>query len=263
MTRIVVLLKDVPVLTEIKLDSQTREPMTEGVKRKVSEVDKRALEAAIKLKEIGGGEVVALSMGDDKTRTALLESLAMGADSAYIVNEPGFKGLDTNATSRVLASALSQIGDYDLILAGEMTLDSMSSQVGPRLAELMGLPQVTYVKEVELGEGVVKAVRELEDVDEVVEAPLPAVVSVIREINEPRIPNLMNIMKAKRKPTTIWAASDIGLDVDEVKTHSHVHILSVRAPEVQRKQIVIEAESIEEAAGKLADAIISEGILEA
>jgi len=259
----IVLLKDVPVLTEIKLDSQTREPLTEGVKRKVSEVDKRALEAAIKLKEVGGGEVVALSMGDDKTRTALLESLAMGADAAYIVNEQGFKGLDTNATSRVLASALGHIGDYDLILTGEMTLDSLSSQVGPRLAELLGLPQITYVKEIEIGDGVVKAVRELEDVDEVVEAQLPVVVSVVREINEPRIPNLMNIMKAKRKPTTIWSAEDIGLDVDEVKSHSHVHILSVRAPVVQRKQVVIEADSIEEAAEKLADAIIDEGILEA
>jgi electron transfer flavoprotein beta subunit len=262
-TRIVVLLKDVPDLTEIKLDSQTRAPMTENVKRRVSEVDKRALEAAIKLKEAGGGEVVALSMGDEKTKTALLESLAMGADAAYIVIEPGFKWLDTNATSRVLASALKEIGDYDLIMSGEMTLDSLSSQIGPRLAELLGLPQITYVKEVELGEGYVKAVRELEDVDQVVEAPLPAVVSVIREINEPRIPSLMNIMKAKRKPTTIWNATDIGLDVNEVKSHSYVDILSVRAPEVQRKQIVIEADTLEEAAGKLADAIIEEGVLEA
>jgi electron transfer flavoprotein beta subunit len=148
-------------------------------------------------------------------------------------------------------------------MSGEMTLDSLSSQIGPRLAELLGLPQITYVKEVELGEGYVKAVRELEDVDQVVEAPLPAVVSVIREINEPRIPSLMNIMKAKRKPTTIWNATDIGLDVNEVKSHSYVDILSVRAPEVQRKQIVIEADTLEEAAGKLADAIIEEGVLEA
>jgi len=200
-------------------------------------------------------------LGDDKTKTALLEALAMGADAVYIVNEPDLKGLDTNATSKVLEAAVKHAGDYDLIVAGEMTLDSLSSQIGPRLAQLLDLPQVTYVKELDVADGKVRAVRDLEDVDEVVEAALPAVVSVVREINEPRIPNLMSIMRAKKKPQTVWGLGDIGLDAAEVKSQSYVQITSVSAPKVERKQIRIEAETVEKAASKLVEALMQEGVL--
>lgn len=259
--RQIVLLKDIPDLTEIKLDSQTRAPVVEGVKRRISEVDKRALEAAIRLKETVGGEVVALSMGDDKTRTALLEAMAMGADAAYIVDDPGLRDVDTNATSRVLEAAVGHMGEYDLIVAGEMTLDSLSSQVGPRLAQLLDIPQITYVKKLDVADGKVRAVRDLEDVDEVVEASLPAVVCVVREIHEPRIPNLMSIMRAKKKPQTVWTAEDIGLDAEEVKALSYVEVTSVTAPKVERKQVRIEAETVEEAAAKLVEALAKEGVI--
>ena len=259
--RQLVLLKDIPDLTEITIDSESRRPKTEGIKTKISDLDKRALEAALQAKSKIGGEVVVLSMGDDKTKTALLEALAMGADAAYIIIEPELKRVDTNATSKVLEAAIRQIGEYDVIISGEMTLDSLSSQIGPRLAELLELPQITYVKEFELSESSVKAVRDLEAVDEVVEAPLPAVVTVIREINEPRIPSLMNIMKAKRKPQTIWSLSDLGMTLDDVKAQSHVKIKDVTAPLVSRKQVKIEADTVEEAAVKLAAAIREEGVI--
>jgi electron transfer flavoprotein beta subunit len=157
---------------------------------------------------------------------------------------------------------VERIGDYDLIIGGEMTLDSLSAQVIPRLAELMGLPQVTYVKEIVLNDGILRAVRDLEDVDEVVEVSLPAVVAVVREINEPRIPSLMNIMKAKRKPTEEWDAEAVGLSAEEVKASSSVKVLKVETPKVDRKRIVIKADTVEEAAEQIADAIISEGVLE-
>jgi len=259
--RQLVLLKDIPDLTEITIDRDSRRPKTEGIKTKISDLDKRALESAIQAKGKVGGEVTVLSMGDQKTKTALLEALAMGADSAYIIIEPDLRGIDTNATSKVLEAAIRQIGEYDIIISGEMTLDSLSSQIGPRLAELLNHPQVTYVKEYELSEGYVRAIRDLETVDEVVEAPLPAVITVVREINEPRIPSLMNIMKAKRKPQTIWGLSDLGLSLDEVKAMSYVRIKDVTAPMVSRKQVKIEAETIEEAAEKLAARIREEGIL--
>jgi len=262
LTRMIVLLKDIIDLTEMKVDPATRQPRTEGVKRRISELDERALEAALQLKEKGGGEIVALSMGGGKTRTALLKALAMGADSAFIVNDDGLAGVDALSTSKVLKAALEKIGDYDLILSGEMTLDSLSAQVGPRLAELLDLPQVTYVKRIEIVDGKIRAERDLEDVDEVVEVRMPAVVSVVREINEPRIPSLMNIMKAKRKPTQEWDAAAIGLSADELRANSSVEVLKVEAPVVERKRIVIEAATVEEAAAKLAEAIVGEGVLE-
>lgn len=261
MVKIIVLLKDIVDLTELKIDPTTRSPLIEGVKRRISDVDKRALETAIRLKENHGGEVVALSMGGERTKTAMLEALAMGADGAYIVNDD-LTGIDTLATSKVLAAALKKIGDCDLILCGEMTLDSLSSQIGPRLAELLDLPQVTYARHLELEDGKLRAERDLEDVNEVVEVELPSVVSVVREINEPRIPSLMNIMKAKRKPTVEWDVVALGLSLDEVKEASSIEVLKVEAPLVERKHILIEAETVEEAAQKLAEAILAEGILE-
>ena len=232
------------------------------MKRRISDVDKRALEAAIQLKEEHGGEVIALSMGDAKTKTAMLEALAMGADSAYIINVNNLRDVDTLATSKVLAAGVRKLGVFDLILCGEMTLDSLSAQVGPRLAELLDLPQVMYAKHVELVEGRLRVERDLEDVDEVVEVGLPSVVSVVREINEPRIPSLMNIMKAKRKPTVEWDAAALDLSSEEIKAASAVKVLEVEAPLVERKRIIIKAETIEEAAKKLAEAILAEGILE-
>ncbi|MQY82278.1 hypothetical protein GH157_01130, partial [archaeon] len=114
-----------------------------------------------------------------------------------------------------------------------------------------------------LEDGKLRAVRDLEDVDEVVEVELPAVVSVVREINEARIPSLMNIMRAKKKPTEEWDASALGLSAEELRTESSIEVVKVEAPLVERKRIVIDAETVEEAAAKLADAIISEGVVEA
>jgi electron transfer flavoprotein beta subunit len=257
----IVLLKAIPDLNEIKIDQGSRKPLTEGIKAKISDLDKRALEAAIQLRDAVGGEVLALSMGDDKTKTALLEALAMGADGAYIVNVPELKGIDTNATSKVLEKAVKEIGEYDLIVSGEMTLDSLSSQIGPRLAELLKLPQITYVKEMSVADGKIKATRDLEDVDQVVEANLPALVTVVREINEPRIPSLMNIMKAKRKPQTVWDAAGLGLDIEGIKSKSYVKVTEVTAPLVERKQIVIEADNVDDAARKLVEALTKEGVI--
>jgi len=259
--RQIVLLKVIPDLPEIKIDRETRRPIIGGVKRKISEVDKRALEAAIRLKEKAGGEVIALSQGGEKTQTALLEALAMGADESYVVYDPELSGLDPNATSLVLKHAVELIGEFDLILAGEMSLDGMNSQVGPRVAELLDLPQVTYVKQLMYEDGGLNAVRDLDYFDEEVKVPFPAVLTVVREINEPRIPGLMQIMKAKKKPQTIWSAKDLCLDPEDINEQSIVRVLDVVAPEIDRKQIIIEAESVEEAAEKLADALLEEGVI--
>jgi len=259
--RQIVLLKDIPDLSEIKVDPATRAPRLEGVKRRISDLDKRALEAAIGIKEVAGGDVVVLSLGDEKTRTSMLEALAMGADSAYVIDDAGLRGIDANATGVVLAAAVKKIGGFDVVLAGEMTLDSLGSQVGPRVAELLDLPQLTYAKEVGVSNGRVKAVMDLEDVDEVAEVGLPALVTVVREINEPRIPSLINIMKAKKKPLTVWTAQDLGLDAGAVKAASHVKVLGVTAPKVERKQIRVEAETVEEAAAKLVQLLVGEGVV--
>ncbi len=230
-------------------------------KTRINELDKLALEAALRTKEKNGGEVVVLSLGDDKTKTAILEALAMGADEAYIVESTQARRLDSNATSKVLAAALRKLDPVDLVLCGEMALDSMNSQLGPRLGVSLGIPCISYVKEYDVEGDVLTATRDLEQYDEVVEVSLPAVVSVVREINEPRIPSLMNIMRARKKPQTVWSIEELGLDISNLEQQSYVEIQGLERPVTSRKQIKIEAETIEETAAKLVEKLREEGVL--
>jgi len=262
MVNVIVLIKDIVDLTEIKVDPSTQRPILAGLSRKISDVDKRAVEAAVQLKEKNGGRVVVVSLGDDKTRTALREALAMGGDEAYLLKDPAFEGSDTLATARILAATIEKIGNYDLILCGEMTLDSLSAQVGPRLGALLGLPQVTYARKLEVKGDMLVAERDLEEEDEVVEVPLPVVVTVTREVNEPRIPALMSIMRASRKTITEWGGEALGLSADEVGAiGSAVRVLEVKAPPMERKRTIIKVETEEEAARSLVERLIKDGVV--
>ncbi len=262
MTRIIVLIKDIPDLNEMKIDTSTRRPLVGVTKRRLNDLDKRALEAAIKMKESGGAEVITVSMGDEKTRTSILEALAMGADAAYLIADPKLGALDANATSHVLAAALRKSGSFDVIIAGELSLEGMGSQVGPRVSELLSIPLVTYAKELKFEAGKFIATRDLEEIDEIVEAEPPFLISVVREVNEPRIPSLMNIMKAKKKPITEWNMESLGLDMEDIKTWSKVDVTDVQAPEVKRKHIIFKSDKVEEAVSKLISALKEEGVLE-
>lgn len=262
MNRIIVLLKDAVDLSELKVDPTTRRPLPEGARRRIGELDKRALEEALRIREKVGGEVWTLTVGEERSRASLLEALAMGADKAYIVTLGNARWVDALTTSILLGAALRRLEPYDLILCGEMSLDTLSSQIGPRIAELLDLPQVTYVRQLAVEGNRLKAVRDLEDADEVVEVELPAVVTVSREINEPRIPSLMSIMRAKSKPIVTLDAASLGVSQEDVAGAQSIEVLSVEAPRVERKRIMVEGETVEEAVEKLVHHLISEGVLE-
>jgi len=133
--------------------------------------------------------------------------------------------------------------------------------VGPRLAEILDLPQITYVRELEVADGKVKAVRNMEESFEVVEADLPAVVTVAAEINTPRLASLKQILQAARKPVQTWTPADLGLTGDEVGVKgTAVEVLSNLAPEMARKQIIFKGE-LDEVIGDLVDALTKEGVL--
>lgn len=263
MNRIIVLLKDAVDPSELKIDPATRRPLLEGVKRRIGELDKRALEEALRIREREGGEVCTLTVGDERSKTALLEALAMGADKAYIVNIGAGAWVDALTTSILLEAALRKLSPYELILCGEMSLDSLSSQIGPRLAELLDLPQVTYVKQLVVEGNRLRAIRDLEDADEVVQAELPAVVSVSREINEPRIPSLMSIMRAKSKPIITFDIASLDIPPEDIPEAQSIEVIGVEAPRVERKRMIVKGETIEEAVEKLVQHLVSEGVLEA
>jgi electron transfer flavoprotein alpha/beta subunit len=240
---IIVCLKQVPDLQQIRIKRETREPVLEGVPFVFGQFDKNALEEAVRLKEKHGGTVIALALGTPKLKENILEALAMGADQAILLTDPAFAGGDSAATAHALAAAIRKIGTFDLILMGEGSADNYSSQVVGRLAELLDLPQITFVRELTIADHHIRATRDLEDALQVVEAELPVVVSATSELNTPRLPPLTAILKAAKKPITTWTPADLGLTPAHIGVHAATtKILSNLAPAQARKQVLFEGE---------------------
>jgi electron transfer flavoprotein beta subunit len=258
--RIIVCLKQAVDVSQLKVDPTTRQLITAGASRKISDFDKNALEEAIKIKErLGGIEIFTLTVSAEEAKAVLREALAMGADKAYLVNDTAIQGVDTSGTAYILAQAVKKIGEFDLILCGETSLDSFSGLVGSRLSELLHLPQITSARKLSVESEAVIAERALEDASETEKTKMPALVTVIREINQPRIPSLMMIMKASKKEIVNWTLAD--LDVQKEKITSKIDIIEVLAPKMERKKIIIKGETVQEIAEKLARALIQEGIV--
>ena len=257
---IIVCMKQIPDLQQIRI--KERKPILEGAPLIFGDMDKNALEEAVRIKEkLGEGKITALALGPAKLRDGIKEALAIGADEAVLLMDPAFAGSDTVATARALAKAIQKIGGYDLILCGEGSTDNYSGQMGPRLAEMLDLPQITYVRELEVANGQVKAVRNMEGSFEVMEADLPVLVTVANEINEPRLASLRQILQAARKPVQTWTPADLGLAEDEVgEKGTVIEVLSNLAPEEERKQVVFSGE-LDEMIDGLVDALTKEGVL--
>jgi len=216
--KIIVLMKQVPNTNEVKIDPKTGTLIREGVPSIINPDDKNALEEAISLKEQKGGTVTVLTMGPPQADYALREALAMGADEAILLSDRVFAGADTWATSLALAKAVQKIGSYDLIFAGRQAIDGDTAQVGPELAEHLGLPQVTYVKKViSLDNNKVVVERAMEDGHEVIECQLPAVLTAVKELNVPRYPSVGGIVDAfgAKKPA-VWNGEFIGAVAEEM-----------------------------------------------
>jgi electron transfer flavoprotein beta subunit len=258
--RIIVCLKQAVDVSQLKVDSASRQLLTASAPRKMSDFDKNGLEEAVKIKEkLGDAEVCTVTVSSEDAKAVLREGLAMGADRAYLISDPGLKDMDTSGTAYVLSEAVRKIGEYSLILCGETSLDSFSGLVGPRLAELLNLPQMTSVRKITVEGDTVIAERTLEDAVETVKANMPALVSVTREINQPRIPSLLMIMRASKKEIVTWTVSDLKLQRDKID--SKIELIEVLAPKTERKKIKITGENPQEIADKLAKALIQDGII--
>ncbi|MBC7264315.1 MAG: electron transfer flavoprotein subunit beta/FixA family protein [Chloroflexi bacterium] len=215
--KIIVTIKQVPDTHEVRLDPVKGTLIREGVPSIINPEDKNAIEEALKLKESRGAEVIVISMGPPQADEALREALAMGVDQAILISDPAFAGADTWATATTLGLAVRKIGDYDLVLAGRQAIDGDTAQVGPQLAEYLGIPQITYVRKLEIEDNKVKAERALEDGYEVIETDLPALLTITKEANKPRYPSAPGIISAYReREVIVWGADDLDADRDKV-----------------------------------------------
>jgi len=206
---IVVCIKQVPETTEVRINPETNTLIREGVPSIVNPFDENAVEAALKLREKHGGKVTVITMGPPQASEALKTTLAMGADEVFLVSDRAFAGSDTWATSYTLSQTIKKLGAFDLIICGKQAIDGDTAQVGPGIAEWLKIPQVTFAVKIEAEGNKAKVERLLEEINEVVETPLPAVVTVVKQINEPRMPSLKGMMKAKKAEIKTLKASDI------------------------------------------------------
>jgi electron transfer flavoprotein beta subunit len=217
---IVVCVKQVPdTWSEKKLaagDNTLDRAATDPV---MNEMDEYAVEEALKIVEASGGEVTVLCMGPDAATETVRKALSMGADKAIHVLDDGLHGSDAVATSLVLAKALGTLADsggFDLVILGSESSDARMSVIPAMLAERLGLPQLTFAKEITVDGTSVAIKRMTDDGYQAIEATLPAVISVVEKINEPRYPSFKGIMAAKKKPVATLSLSDLGVEGGEV-----------------------------------------------
>lgn len=200
--------------TEEKVTIKGGQISEDGVEFIINPYDEYAVEEAIKLRDEHGGEVTVISVGPDRAENALRTALAMGADKAVLVNDEAAFG-DEYTTAKVLAAAIKRNG-FDIVLAGNMAVDDGAGQGGPRVAELLDIPQVTTITGLKVEGGKATAERDVEGDLEIIEVSLPALFTAQQGLNEPRYPSLPGIMKAKKKPLEKITLADLGLSAEEV-----------------------------------------------
>jgi electron transfer flavoprotein beta subunit len=214
---IVVCLKQVPGTTEVKIDPQTNSLIREGIENIINPFDTYAIEEGVRLKEKYGGNVTIITMGPPQAEAALREAVSLGADETVLLSDRAFAGADTWATAFTLSRAVKKLEEYDIIICGRQTIDGDTGQVGPELAEMLEIPFVAYVSQIEeIKEKYLRVQRMVEEGHEVIETNLPAVITVAKEINIPRLPSLRGIMKSKSAKIETWGIKELGVEESTV-----------------------------------------------
>jgi electron transfer flavoprotein alpha/beta subunit len=245
--KIVCLIKQIPSPDAIEFDQETKSLKREGVPLILNPFDARAVSEAVRLREAGGGEVIAMTMGPPQSEEALRECLGLGADRCIHLSDRAFALADTIGTSRTVALAIEKEG-CDLVLGGLKTLDAETWQVPPETAAFLGRPHVTNAVGLEHESGRLRVRRETDDGTETVEVPLPAVVSVARGELEP------DDAEPAEGRIDVWTATDLVEDLRENdkrfgQTGSPTRVLAVhdRTPERAGERY----DSIEQAAARI------------
>lgn len=254
--RMIVLAKQVPdpegPPTSYEVNEAEKRVVPKGIPPVINPFDENALEAALLIKEQTGGEITLLSLGKGISRAVILKAMASGADSSLLVEgdqiDPSL--IDSAASAALLAAAVREQGEFDLILCGRQASDTNAGQVGLGVAFHLGIPAVTLAQKVEVDGDKVVVERVLSDGYEIVETPMPALITVSGEVGELRYPSLQAIKAAKSLPQAVISAADLEM---ESAPGGRVEITAVEAPSRERRCSIIEGDSPEETGRKLAE----------
>ena len=256
--KIVACVKQVPDTVEIKIDKKTGTLIRDNVPTILNPFDAYAVEEGLLIKEECGGEVNVITMGPAQAVDVLYESYSMGVDNAGLICDKAFRGSDTYTTAHILAAAIQKIGNVDIILCGKQAIDGDTAQVGPEIAEILGIPHVAYVKKIrKVSKDSVVCERMIETGLEVIEVKLPAMLTVLKDINVPRLPSFKLKRRAKEKPIPTWGIEDLGIKEEAVGLQgSPTMVLRTFTPEAKGSCRMLNG-SAEEQIGELLNVIES------
>jgi len=251
--KIVVCVKQVPEVTDVQVDPKTGTLIREGVKAILNPFCEYALDHAVRIARANEDvQIIALTMGPPQARSALLRCLELGADQAILATDRKFAGADTWATALTLAEVIRfSVPDFDLILAGKQAIDGDTAQVGPELAEILGLAQITYGVEAQLtgNRKHIRVKREVERGYEIYETSLPALITFSKGEVVRRAPSFLDVLAARQKPFLTVTANDLKLPEEQLGLMgSFTQVVKVFPPPVKKSSRIIQNLEAEQAA---------------
>ncbi len=254
--KIVVCVKQVPEVTNVQVDPKTGTLIREGVKSILNPFCEYALDHAVRIKNsVPDVSITVITMGPPQARDVLVRSLELGADEGVLITDRKFAGADTWATSLTLAEAIrTVIPDHELVLVGKQAIDGDTAQVGPEIAEILGLPQITYGVEVNLAETrrQVRVTQEVEKGYEVIEAKLPALVTCSKGELVRRAPSFKDVINARKKPIRVVSANELQIPEEQLGLQgSYTQVVKVFPPPAKKSNLLLQNLEAAEAAREI------------
>jgi electron transfer flavoprotein beta subunit len=261
--KILVTVKLVPdTNADKRIDPASKRLVRTGVDTVLNPFDEYAIEAALQLRDAlaDGSTVTIVSMTPDANKEIVRKALAMGADDAVMLSDPGLAGSDLWATAYALAAAIKNVG-FDLVLTGTQSTDAISGDLPGMLAEYLGVPGLTYARELAIADDRLRIKRETETGYQTVSAPLPALASVTKSANEPRYPSLKGIMGAKKKEIRTLALADLALTKAVGSDGARTEVLALATPPAREKGRTVTASDGADGAKAVMDFLTSRKLL--
>lgn len=244
---IIVLVKQVPDMEKVKFDREKGVVDRSSASAEINPFDLNALETAVQIAESIDARVIAVSMGPPSTESALKECIARGAHEGVLVSDGKFGGSDTKATSTILAGAIKKLGAYDLVIAGEKTVDGDTGQVGPEVAEFLDIPHASYVsKIIEINKNNMEVHSEIWEGTYLKSIKFPCLITVTKDINHPRLPSFKNKMKARKAEIKVLKLEDLKEFLNEEDVGfkgSSTKVKKIEVPKIEKRQGKIYRES--------------------
>ena len=226
---IIVLIKQILDIDQMKTNSTTGEPITDGVPMRVENLSKNAIEAAVRIKEKYGGKVTGIIFGGEQSSSAMKEAYAIGVDDGIVIK--GYSGRNPALTAKVLSEKIKTL-QYDMVILGNQSADTYTGLLPGKISSLLGIPLLGNAISIDPEEKEVKVTRVLEDHNVVLKGSYPVIISVSQEINEPRLPAVLQIIKAGKR--------EIKIEKSTVTDASSISVISDRAPKSERKKEIYE-----------------------